>query len=144
MLLRSGGSAIVTLVERSSRFVILIRLPRGRSSEQVLAALARRIVTLPRQLWRSLTWDQGKEMAQHACFTVETGLQIYFCDPRSPWQRGTNENTNSCCANTSQRSPTSAPSHSADSMRSRPSSTADLDKRSVGCHSPRSSPRLLR
>src|SRR3990172_2215473 len=94
LLLGSGGSAIVTLVERSSRFVILIRLPRGRSSEQVLAALARRIVTLPRQLWRSLTWDQGKEMAQHARFTVETGLQIYFCAPRSPWQRGSNENTN--------------------------------------------------
>ena len=94
LLLGSGGSAIVTLVERTSRFVILIRLPRGRGSEAVLAALARRIVTLPRQLCRSLTWDQGKEMAQHARFTVETGLQIYFCDPRSPWQRGTNENTN--------------------------------------------------
>jgi IS30 family transposase len=94
LLLGSGGSAIVTLVERSSRFVILIRLSRGRGSEEVLAALARRIVTLPRQLCRSLTWDQGKEMAQHARFTVETGLQIYFCDPQSPWQRGTNENTN--------------------------------------------------
>ena len=94
LLLGSGGSAIVTLVERSSRFVILIRLSRGRGSEEVLAALARRIVTLPRQLCRSLTWDQGKEMAQHTRFTVETGLQIYFCDPKSPWQRGTNENTN--------------------------------------------------
>ena len=94
LVLGSGGSAIVTLVERTSRFVILIRLPRGRDSEAVLAALARRIVTLPRQLCRSLTWDQGKEMAQHARFTVETGLQIYFCDPQSPWQRGTNENTN--------------------------------------------------
>jgi IS30 family transposase len=94
LVLGSGGSAIVTLVERTSRFVILIRLPRGRGSEAVLAALARRIVTLPRQLCRSLTWDQGKEMAQHARFTVETGLQIYFCDPQSPWQRGTNENTN--------------------------------------------------
>jgi len=94
LLLGSGGSAIVTLVERTSRFVVLIRLPRGRSSEAVLAALARRLPTLPRQLWRSLTWDQGKEMAQHARFTVESGLQIYFCDPRSPWQRGSNENTN--------------------------------------------------
>ncbi len=93
LLLGNSSSAIVTLVERSSRFVILIRLPRGRGSEEVLAALARRIVTLPRQLVRSLTWDQGKEMAQHARFTVETGLQIYFCDPQSPWQRGTNENT---------------------------------------------------
>ena len=94
LLLGSGNSAIVTLVERSSRYTILIRLPRGRSSEQVLKALARRIVKLPEQLCRSLTWDQGKEMAQHARFTIDTGLQIYFCDPRSPWQRGTNENTN--------------------------------------------------
>jgi transposase, IS30 family len=94
LILGSGGSAIVTLVERTSRFVILIRLPRGHGSEEVLAALARRIVALPQQLSRSLTWDQGKEMAQHARFTVETGLRIYFCDPRSPWQRGTNENTN--------------------------------------------------
>jgi transposase, IS30 family len=94
LLLGSGNSAIVTLVERSSRFVILIRLPNGRSSEAVLAALKRRVVTLPQQLMRSLTWDQGKEMAEHARFTVETGLQIYFCDPQSPWQRGSNENTN--------------------------------------------------
>ena len=94
LLLGSGGSSIVTLVERTSRFVILIRLSRGRGSEEVLAALKRRIVTLPTQLCRSLTWDQGKEMAQHARFTVETGLQVYFCDPQSPWQRGTNENTN--------------------------------------------------
>src|SRR5688572_19109538 len=94
LLLGSGGSSIMTLVERTSRFVILIRLSRGRGSEEVLAALKRRIVTLPTQLCRSLTWDQGKEMAQHARFTVETGLQVYFCDPQSPWQRGTNENTN--------------------------------------------------
>ena len=81
-------------VERTSRFVILIRLPRGRSSEEVLTALKRRIGPLPTQLCRSLTWDQGEEMAQHARFTVETGLQIYVCDPQSPWQPGTNENTN--------------------------------------------------
>ena len=77
LLLGSSNSAIVTLVERTSRFVILIRLPRGRSSEEVLAALKRRIGTLPTQLVRSLTWDQGKEMAEHARFTIETGLQIY-------------------------------------------------------------------
>jgi IS30 family transposase len=94
LLLGSSNSAIVTLVERTSRFVVLIRLPRGRSSEEVLAALKRRIGTLPTQLVRSLTWDQGKEMAEHARFTIETGLQVYFCDPQSPWQRGTNENTN--------------------------------------------------
>ncbi len=94
LMLGSGNSAIATLVERSSRFAVLVGLPNGRSSEPVLTALAARIVTLPEQLVRSLTWDQGKEMAQHARFTIDTGLQIYICDPRSPWQRGTNENTN--------------------------------------------------
>ena len=94
LLLGRGNSAIVTLVERMTRFVLLIRLPRGRRSEAVLDALAARIGSLPAQLVRSLTWDQGKEMAQHARFTIDTGVQIYICDPRSPWQRGTNENTN--------------------------------------------------
>jgi IS30 family transposase len=94
LLLGRGNSAIATLVERSSRFAVLIRLPKGRSSEAVLDALAARVATLPEQLVRSLTWDQGKEMAEHAQFTIDTGLQIYVCDPSSPWQRGTNENTN--------------------------------------------------
>ena len=94
LLLGSGNSAIATMVERTSRLALLVCLPKGRSSEPVLAALAERIATLPEQLVRSLTWDQGKEMAQHARFTIDTGLQIYICDPRSPWQRGTNENTN--------------------------------------------------
>jgi transposase, IS30 family len=94
LLLGRGNSAIATLVERTSRLALLVGLPHGRSSEPVLAALAERVGTLPEQLVRSLTWDQGKEMAQHARFTIDTGLQIYICDPRSPWQRGTNENTN--------------------------------------------------
>jgi transposase, IS30 family len=94
LLLGSGNSALATLVERTSRLTLIIRLPNGRSSEPVLAALTERIQTLPEQLVRSLTWDQGKEMALHAQFTIDTGLQIYICDPRSPWQRGTNENTN--------------------------------------------------
>jgi IS30 family transposase len=94
LLLGSGNSAMATLVERSSRLTLLVRLPNGRSSEPVLSALTERIQTLPQQLVRSLTWDQGKEMALHAQFTIDTGLQIYICDPRSPWQRGTNENTN--------------------------------------------------
>jgi IS30 family transposase len=94
LLLGRGNSAIATLVERSSRLALLVRLANGRSSEPVLTALADRIATLPEQLLRSLTWDQGKEMAQHTQFTVATGLQIYICDPRSPWQRGSNENTN--------------------------------------------------
>jgi IS30 family transposase len=94
LLLGKGNSAIATLVERSSRFAVLVRLPNGRSSEAVFAALKERVATLPAQLVRSLTWDQGKEMAQHAQFTLDTGLQIYVCDPSSPWQRGSNENTN--------------------------------------------------
>jgi IS30 family transposase len=94
LLLGKRNSAIATLVERSSRFAVLIRLPNGRSSEAVLDALRERIAALPQQLVRSLTWDQGKEMAQHAQFTLDTGLHIYVCDPSSPWQRGSNENTN--------------------------------------------------
>ena len=94
LLLGKGHSAIATLVERSSRFTVLIRLPKGKGSESVLDALATRVTTLPDQLVRSLTWDQGKEMAQHAQFTIDTGVQIYVCDPASPWQRGSNENTN--------------------------------------------------
>jgi IS30 family transposase len=87
-------SAIGTLVERQTRFVLLVALPHGRTAEAVRTALAERILTLPEQLRRSLTWDRGKEMAEHVRFTVDTGVTVYFCDPHSPWQRGTNENTN--------------------------------------------------
>ena len=90
----SNRSAIGTLVERQTRFVILFALPEGHTASQVRTALAERIVSLPEQLRRSLTWDRGREMAQHAQFTIETGLPVYFCDPHSPWQRGSNENTN--------------------------------------------------
>jgi IS30 family transposase len=86
--------AIATLVERKTRFVMLIALPNGHAADVVADALAKKIVELPKQLRRSLTWDQGKEMASHARFTNETGVPVYFCDPRSPWQRGSNENTN--------------------------------------------------
>ena len=91
---KGGRSAIGTLVERSSRFVMLFRLPHGRSAEHVRVALTRTISKLPKELRRTLTWDQGNEMADHVRFTTDTKMQVYFCDPHSPWQRGSNENTN--------------------------------------------------
>jgi IS30 family transposase len=89
-----GMSPVATLVERATRYLMLIGLPHGHQADYVADALAAAITTLPRQLTRSLTWDQGHEMAEHARFTVETGVAVYFCDPKSPWQRGSNENTN--------------------------------------------------
>jgi IS30 family transposase len=94
LLMGTGMRAIATLVERKTRFVMLIALPNGHAADVVADALAEKIVELAEQLRRSLTWDQGKEMAAHARFTVKTGVPVYFCDPRSPWQRGSNENTN--------------------------------------------------
>ena len=87
-------SAIGTLVERSTRFVMLLHLPQGKTAEHVREALTRKIQTLPEALRRSVTWDQGSELSTHAQFTVDTGVKVYFCDPHSPWQRGSNENTN--------------------------------------------------
>ena len=87
-------SAIGTLVERSTRFVLLLHLPRGSGAEAVRDAMTAKIAALPAALRRSLTWDQGHEMAGHQRFTLDTGMQVYFCDPHSPWQRGSNENTN--------------------------------------------------
>jgi IS30 family transposase len=81
-------------VERKTRFVMLIALPKNHRADVVADALIEKIATLPVALRRSLTWDQGKEMAEHARFSVDSGVSVYFCDPRSPWQRGSNENTN--------------------------------------------------
>jgi IS30 family transposase len=110
LILGLDSSAVGTLVERTTRFTMLLQLPRmdghggprvhngpalaGHGAEAVRDAIASTITTLPQQLRRSLTWDQGAEMAQHARLRVDTGLAVYFCDPHSPWQRGTNENTN--------------------------------------------------
>ena len=80
-------------MERKSRFVMLVRLPGSHTADVVADALAEAIATLPEQLRRSLTWDQGKEMAEYARFSVATGVPVYFCDPHSPWQRGSNENS---------------------------------------------------
>ena len=94
LIMGTGLRAIGTLVERSTRYVMLMRLPDGHGGEAVRKALAKTIVKLPTELRRSITWDQGPEMNEHARFTVDTGVQVYFCDPKSPWQRGSNENTN--------------------------------------------------
>jgi IS30 family transposase len=110
LILGANQTAIGTLVERSTRFTMLLYLPpmpglggprvkngpplAGRGAEAVRDAITAQITTLPEQLRRSLTWDQGAEMSQHAKITIDSGLQVYFCDPQSPWQRGTNENTN--------------------------------------------------
>jgi len=94
LLLGTPTTAIGTLVERSTRYVMLFTLARGSRAQAVREGIAASIVKLPLSLRRSLTWDQGAEMSQHQRFTVETGVAIYFCDPGRPWQRGTNENTN--------------------------------------------------
>jgi IS30 family transposase len=111
LIIGLNQSAIGTLVERTTRFTMLLYLPRlngygqqarvkngpplaGHGAEAVRDAIASSIQTLPKQLRQSLTWDQGSEMARHDELRLETGLEIYFCDPQSPWQRGTNENTN--------------------------------------------------
>jgi IS30 family transposase len=91
---KDGKSAIGTLVERSTRFVMLLHLPDGHAAEQVAAAMTGTAAGLPGAIRRSLTWDQGTEMAMHAQIAMDTGLDICFCDPHSPWQRGSNENTN--------------------------------------------------
>jgi IS30 family transposase len=94
LLGKQGKSAIGTLVERSTRYVMLFRLSNRHSAEEVCRSMTEVITTLPQSLRRTLTWDQGREMAQHVRFSVDTGVEVYFCDPHSPWQRGSNENTN--------------------------------------------------
>lgn len=91
---KNGTSAIGTLVERTTRYVMLIHLPIDRSAERMRDALVETTATLPTHLKRSLTWDQGSEMGAHQAFTLATDIPVYFCDPASPWQRGSNENTN--------------------------------------------------
>jgi len=93
LLTGANDTHIATLVERHSRFTMLVKLA-GKDTTSVVAALAKHVRKLPEELRRSLTWDQGKEMHAHKRFTIATNLQVYFCDPRSPWQRGSNENTN--------------------------------------------------
>jgi transposase, IS30 family len=94
LLFGTRTTAIGTLVERSTRFVMLFKLPSGVNAESARVGLTEKILTLPENLRRSVAWDQGREMKQHTRFTIDTGVQVYFCDPASPWQRGSNENTN--------------------------------------------------
>jgi IS30 family transposase len=91
---KGGKSQIATLVERTTRFVMLARIPYDKTAERVALRLSATMATLPTALARTLTWDQGTEMAAHARFTVATNIPVFFCDPHSPWQRGSNENTN--------------------------------------------------
>ena len=93
LLAGAKNTYIATLVERHSRFAVLIKVP-SKNTEVVVAALSQHVRKLPATLKRSLTWDRGLEMAKHKDFTVATNVKVYFCDPQSPWQRGTNENTN--------------------------------------------------
>lgn len=95
LILGAGNrSAVGTLVERSTRFVMLLHLDGDHRAETVRKAMTNKIQTLPAALFRTLTWDRGSEMAEHRQFTIDTGVDVYFCDPHSPWQRGSNENTN--------------------------------------------------
>ncbi|MDO3548694.1 IS30 family transposase, partial [Ralstonia pseudosolanacearum] len=93
LLFGSSNSQIVTLVERQTRFVMLLRVA-SKDTGTVINALIKHAVKLPQELYKSLTWDRGKEMADHKRFTVATDIKVYFCDPQNPWQRGSNENTN--------------------------------------------------
>ena len=95
LILGAGSrSAVGTLVERTTRYVLLLHLGGDKTAVNVEKAMRRAILTLPTELRRSITWDQGAEMSAHRSFTSKTGIPIYFCDPHSPWQRGSNENTN--------------------------------------------------
>ena len=93
LLFGSNNSQIATLVERHSRCVMLARV-KSKDTETVINALIKQAHKLPRELYKSLTWDRGKEMADHTRFSLDTDIKVYFCDPQSPWQRGSNENTN--------------------------------------------------
>ena len=116
-------SAIGTLVERNSRFTVLLHLPNGHGAKQVQNAIIAAMAQFPLQLRGSPTWDQGIEMANHLAISVATDMAIYFCDPHSPWQRATNENTNGLLRQYFRRAPTSASTPSNISPPSKRSST---------------------
>jgi IS30 family transposase len=151
LILGLGSSAIGTLVERSSRFTMLLHLPpmdgrdgprikngpalTGHGAEAVRDAIGAAITTLPEQLRRSLTWDQGAEMAQHAQLRIDVGLQVYFCDPQSPWQRGTNENTNGLLRQYFPRG-TDLASHSAEDLAAVAAALNSRPRKTLGWRTP--------
>ncbi|WP_309698497.1 MULTISPECIES: IS30 family transposase [unclassified Sphingomonas] len=152
LILGVGSSAIGTLVERSTRFTMLLHLPRmdghdakprikngpalaGHGAEAVRDAITRTITTLPRELRRSLTWDQGAEMAQHARLKIDAGVQVYFCDPQSPWQRGTNENTNGLLRQYFPKG-TDLSAHSADTLAAVAATLNDRPRKTLGWRTP--------
>jgi IS30 family transposase len=125
-----GRSAIATLVERSTRYVMLAKISDQRA-ETVRIALEKLVKRLPSELFKSLTWDRGNEMAEHAKFTMRTKVDVYFCDPHRPWQRGSNENTKVCCDSISRRAPIFRPTARYTSAQLPESSTNDLEKHSA-------------
>jgi len=151
LILGLGSSAIGTLVERTTRFTMLLHLPRmtghgqprikngpalaGHGAEAVRDAIAASITTLPDQLRRSLTWDQGAEMAQHAQLRIDIGLAIYFCDPHSPWQRGTNENTNGLLRQYFPKG-TDLSTHSADALTAVAAALNSRPRKTLGWRTP--------
>jgi IS30 family transposase len=150
LIVGQDSSAIGTLVERTTRFTMLLHLPRmndfgqprvkngpalaGHGAEAVRNAISATIVTVPKQFRRSPTWDQGAEMSQHAQLRIETGLPICFCDPHSPWQRGTNENTNGLLRQYFPKAPTCHVTLAKSSRPSRLRSTVGHERRSDGKH----------
>ena len=131
----NNRSAVGTLVERTTRYVLLLHLPEGREADNVNAAMKRAITALPNDLARTVTWDQGSEMARHGQFTIDTGIQVYFCDPHSPWQRGTNENTNGLLRQYMPKS-TDLTVHSADDLATYALSLNNRPRKTLGYMTP--------
>jgi len=132
---KDSNSAIGTLVERSTRYLILLHLPLGRGAESVRLALTERTKTLPAHLVRSLTWDQGSELASHRRFTLDTQIPVYFCDPASPWQRGSNENMNGLLRQHFPKS-TSLASHSREHLDAVAAELNNRPRKILGCSTP--------